>query len=288
MRLALLLISLFSCLAAKLSGPASYFKPNFGAEDREKLEKKLEELKAARAAKEAAKAAEKAGAGAGAPGPPDTDADTAPPPPETDGADGAVDLRQRVASWRQRSAVAMSGVLSRSRRLRAPAAVVLALGWWRTRIAVKLSCEIKEELEALRELTATRHEVERPPMPDPRRLLGELRERRAILSSHVLPMLRQLEEVPPPLLAERSMWELSSLNATLSTRVGAVAKVLGAYLDLGQDPPPGFRGWSITKLGQRYDNIAEQSPSNRRVITHDTDARISHSHITARACTTPV
>ena len=131
MRLALLLISLFSCLAAKLSGPASYFKPNFGAEDREKLEKKLEELKAARAAKEAAKAAEKAGAGAGAPGPPDTDADTAPPPPETDGADGAVDLRQRVASWRQRSAVAMSGVLSRSRRLRAPAAVVLALGWWR-------------------------------------------------------------------------------------------------------------------------------------------------------------
>lgn len=216
------------------------FKPNFGNADLEKLKAKVD-------ADQAAKAAAKA---------------------EAEAAVAAVAEVEVAASRGRLGTIGASlAGLAKKLRLGKPAGLAAAAvgAAWVTR-RVRLSRAIEVELKALRTLTHARR-LAVPESPASRSaLLNELRARRELLSRHVLPMLRQLEETPPRDLAASSAVKLEVLNGSLTDRVAACADVLAAYGALGQEAPPDFRSWGLPRLIQRHDNLTIKWPELNAVL----------------------
>lgn len=140
---------------------------------------------------------------------------------------------------------------------------------WSARVSKALDADLDAECAALGELTLTKR-IERPSGCTKRAALEELRARKALLSEHVLPQLRSLEQaVDAPSkkpLGSRSSEELLSLNTTLSERVSMCAALLSQYELLGQPPPPGFRAWPLDKVSERLANMTSKGAELREIV----------------------
>ena len=136
----------------------------------------------------------------------------------------------------------------------------------------QLNAQINQELAALKEMTGSRSAVEAP-AGGKRAALEDLRKRKELLGSRVLPLLAQLEQPAdaPSLgkpLSTCSVEELDELQSALSARASACGKLLSEYEALGcQPPPPKFRSWPLEKVEAHLALFAAKGDELRSVAS---------------------
>lgn len=136
-----------------------------------------------------------------------------------------------------------------------------------SRTSQALDDELDAECKALSDLTLTKR-VEPPAGCSKRQALEELRARKQLLTEHVVPMLKTLEQpLDGQKLGARSSEELAELNTTLAQRVASCASLLSQYDLLGQPPPPGFRSWPLEDLDARLTKMTTHSAELKKIVT---------------------
>ena len=164
------------------------------------------------------------------------------------------------------------GISLRFGSMRLPVVLGLGAAWAGHRIfssGQQLLAHISEECETLKGMTRSRSDIEAPSGPK-REALEELRRRKELLSTNILPLLAQLEQpadaqsLGKPLGA-RSSDELEELRGTLSARVEACGALLAQYDAIGQSPPSGFRAWPLARLEEHLAHFNAKGDELRAV-----------------------